>query len=136
MAILGQSDLNESDWIKEIPEKIPPGLIQYRYLMNPIRLSIMKLLYKNFSLTSVEIKNELSISWGDYANHINSLEKRYFVSIQTEFRDAAQCQVVYLEELGRREYATLIDLLQGFLENAKHDFESDKQQSSLFPEEK
>ncbi|MHA2031057.1 MAG: transcriptional regulator [Candidatus Kariarchaeaceae archaeon] len=131
IAVLGQSELDESEWKKEIPDKLPPGLIQYRYLMSPIRLSMMKLLYKNFSLTSIEIKNELSISWGDYANHINSLEKRKFVSIQTEFREAVPRQIVYLEELGRQEYEALIELLEKFLETAKHEFESSDQQ--LYP---
>jgi DNA-binding MarR family transcriptional regulator len=126
MAVLGQSNLDDSDLQNEVIDDIPSELLHYRYLMHPIRLSIMKLLYKNFSLTSVDIRNQLKISWGEYNNHITSSVKNKFVSIHTEFHDANQRQVVYLEELGRKEYDQLVELLDDFLQTAKHDFESDK----------
>lgn len=133
MAVLGQSELNDADLQNEVIDDIPSELLHYRYLMHPIRLSIMKLLYKNFSLTSIEIRNRLKISWGEYNNHVSSLEKNKFISIHTEFLDANQRQVVYLEELGRKEYDQLVELLDDFLSNAKHDFENTKHQSSLYP---
>jgi DNA-binding MarR family transcriptional regulator len=137
VAVLGQSKPTDTDWEKQVPKKYRSGLIQYRYLMHPIRLSIMKLLYKNFTLTSQEIKKQLDLSWGDYSNHINSLAKKQFVAIQTEFHDTDQRQVVYLEELGRQEYKALIDLLKEFLKNAEHEnAEHDLEFSDLlYPED-
>ena len=96
-------------------ELIPSELLTHRYLMHPIRLSIMKLLNKEDKMKSLEIKKILDISWGDYSNHIRSLQEKGFVELVDEFNeDGHVTQSVYIKELGRKEYLDLFRLLQQF----------------------
>jgi len=94
----------------------------------------MKFLYKNFIASSVDIKNELNISWGEYTSHIAALEKKGFISTETNFVNGVKANVVYLEEIGRKEFEALIGLLQEFLIDVKGDFfEKGASGSSLYP---
>ncbi|MCE7735681.1 MAG: hypothetical protein GPJ54_12435 [Candidatus Heimdallarchaeota archaeon] len=133
MAVLGQSKFNEKDLSEKLNKDIPSEIKKYRFLMHPMRLSIMKQLYKNFTLTSVEIKNEVDMSWGEYASHINSLEKHGFISLHNDFQDGMRVSIVYLEEAGRVEYEALVQLLKNFLEDATHDFFDSKTSNDLYP---
>jgi len=91
-------------------------------------------MYKNFIASSVDIKNELNISWGEYTSHITALEKKGFLSTETNFVNGVKANVVYLEEMGRKEFETLINLLQEFLVDVKSDFfEKGALGPSLYP---
>jgi DNA-binding MarR family transcriptional regulator len=133
LAVLGQSKYNEKDLSNKLQKDVPNEIKQYRFLMHPVRLSIMKALYKNFNLTSVELKNQVDMSWGEYGSHINALESRGFISLHNDFQDGIRVSLVMLEEVGRVEYEALVQLLKGFLEDATYDYFDEKPTEDLYP---
>lgn len=107
----------DDKYIKELQNNIPQDLIKYRYLMHPTRLIIIKLLYSEFSLSSIEIKRTLNIPWGDYTTHTKSLEKKGYVEIKEQFsEDASVKQVLQLTKQGRSDYETILELLGDLIE--------------------
>lgn len=131
LAILGQKSQDGQPPFEKTLGEIPSKLIEYKFLMQPVRLSIMNLLHKHFTLTSVQIKDELRISWGNYSSHISALEKKGFLSTYYDFLDGSKVQMVVLEEVGRKEYESLTELLQEFLMNQQG---SDLSSVDLYPE--
>lgn len=100
---------------KYLPDDIPQELIKYRYLMHPIRLTIMKLLNYENKMISSTIRSRLGTSWGEYRTHLKSLEEKGYIMINDDFNEEGSVvQVVYIEEVGRLEYQTLFHLLQEF----------------------
>lgn len=134
LAALARPSSSKPDTVDE--RQIPHELKEYRYLMHPVRLSIMKLLYKNYNLTSTDIKHQLNISWGEYSSHISSLVKHGFISTKDGFHNGIKVNIVLLEEMGRKEYESLFELLKEFLEDDGPDYY--KQQielDDLYPKE-
>lgn len=75
----------------------------------------MKLLDGQQSMRSAEIKHVLDISWGDFSNHIKSLQEKGFVELVDEFNeDGHISQTVYILEDGRKEFHDLFKLLKQF----------------------
>ena len=106
----------DDSYRSKFKEIIPQEILTYRYLMHPIRLTIMKILYSEDRAKAVDIKHILDISWGEYSNHIKSLEQKGYLEIMNEFNDEGNViQVVYLLEFGRKQYGQLIELLQQFV---------------------
>ena len=102
-----------NDRYKEI---LPQELMAYRYLMHPIRLTIMKVLNTENQMRSVDIKHLLDISWGEYSTHIKSLEQNGYIETQNEFSENGNIiQVIYILEFGRKQYQLLFTLLQQFV---------------------
>lgn len=133
LAVLGQSQYDENKVKNRLKKDIPTGLKEYRFLMHPVRLLIVRTLYKNFSMISTDIKEVIDVSWSEYTSHINALEKNGLVSANTEFHEnGLKVNIVYLEEQGRMEYENLITLLQTFLKGAKIDF-FEEETDALYP---
>ena len=111
-ATKGQSYYSE-DKFKEL---LPQEILAYRYLLHPIRMTTLKILYSENRMRSVHIKNILDASWGEFGNHIRSLEKNEYIEIQSEFNeDGNVMQVVYITEFGRKQFEQLFTLLQQFV---------------------
>ena len=103
---------------EEFQKLIPQELLEYRYLMQPTRLTIMKLLTSQTKMRSTEIKHLLSISWSELSNHLKSLEEKGFVEMVDEFNeDGHVVQTVYIKPEGRKEFLELFTLLQQFVSN-------------------
>lgn len=114
--LFNQSQIDEKSE-KEIRQAIPQEIINYRYLLHPIRLTIMKLLYNEYQIPSTDIKKALGISWGDFANHSKSLREKGYIEVKDVFNESGiKFQMVYLHEHGREEFEILLGLLQQFLE--------------------
>ena len=97
-------------------EFIPQEILTYRYLMHPLRLTIMKLLNSVDSMRSIDIKTALNISWNEYSNHMKSLEQKGYLEVQNEFNDdGTLIQVGYITEFGRKQFQLLFGLLQQFV---------------------
>ncbi|MHA2172436.1 MAG: winged helix-turn-helix domain-containing protein [Candidatus Kariarchaeaceae archaeon] len=96
--------------------QIPQEFLTCRYLMHPVRLAILKLLAGEDKMRSVEIKHILDISWGEYGNHIKSLEEKGYVELVDEFNeDGHVSQTAYIMEAGRTEFLELLELLKKFV---------------------
>lgn len=126
---LGTKD--DIEFVKK--SSIPTQLMDYRYLMHPVRLSIMKLLSEEGNLTSVEVKHSLEISWGEYYSHINSLKKKEYIRVQDEFVNNTKRQVLYIEPIGLKRYGELKDLLEQFLKNSSSENIHDIYDPELYP---
>lgn len=111
--------LNQSS--KEIDENtIQPeaqDIFKYKFLLHPVRLSIMKLLYENIQMTSLEIKEKLGISWNDVGNHITALKEKGYISTDHQFQEGSRKQVVSIEPFGTQEFKVLTELLHLFLDS-------------------
>jgi DNA-binding transcriptional ArsR family regulator len=84
--------------------------------MHPVRLAILKLLAGEDKMRSVEIKHILDISWGEYGNHLKSLEEKGYVELVDEFNeDGHVSQTAYIMEAGRTEFLELLELLKKFV---------------------
>ena len=89
--------------------------LNLKYLLNPVRMGILKLLYKNVELSSVEIKEGLNISWNEYTNHSLSLKKSGYVRIEDGFIDGSIRQFLFIEPKGIEEFKGLIEYLHSFI---------------------
>ncbi len=99
----------------EFQASIPNELLSHRYLMHPIRITIMKLLSSNDYLPSFEIRQILGITWGEYNTHLKSLESKGFIEIRNTFSEKAELIItLFVTTKGQYEYQELLDLLVKF----------------------
>lgn len=116
--LVGQSKIGDKEIEKEVKGVIPHDIMNYKFLFHPVRLSIIKLLYENLELTSMELKDILRISWNDYYTYAYSLGKKGYIKIEDQFVDGNKRQVLSIENKGIEEYKVLIDLMHLFLDNS------------------
>ena len=83
--------------------------------MNPVRLGVIGLLFKYSDYQQSEIRKALDISWGQFAAHINSLEKEGYISISNQFIEGNSAKMLYLEEKGRIEFRELRIILKSIV---------------------
>ncbi|MHA2031444.1 MAG: transcriptional regulator [Candidatus Kariarchaeaceae archaeon] len=125
----------DEEIFKTTRDDLPSDMSKYKFLLNPVRLNIMKLLYDNYNLSSVQIKNNLNLSWSDYSHNILALEEREYVIVQTMFQYGTKRTMVYLGDKGKEYYENLIELLHEFLQKQDEDYiTSLSEDSDLYPE--
>ena len=105
----------EADNILET--NIPLEMFKYKFLMNPIRLAMVKMLSVHDNLTSVQIKNSLEISWDEYYTNIKALESKSYITLDDNFDKEIRRQYVHLEKEGRQDYINLMTFLQDFTDD-------------------
>ncbi|MHA2251175.1 MAG: transcriptional regulator [Candidatus Kariarchaeaceae archaeon] len=116
--IIGDALTDSSKIEGEVRQRLPVDILNFKFLLNPIRLTITKLLYENVTLSSIEIRDLLQISWGTYSTHFKALKKNGYISATDEFRDGSLVQVLTLQQKGISEFSELTDLLLQFLSHA------------------
>ena len=83
---------------KEIDEKIrkavPRVVWSFKFFLHPTRPALMKLLYENLDLTSIDLKDILELSWNEFYSHSYSLEKKGYIIIEDKFVDNPKLQVL------------------------------------------
>ncbi len=107
---------SDADQSVDQDEVIPLELKKYKFLLNPIRLSIIKLLYMYSSYPAFMIRDILQISWGKFSSHVNSLINKGYISVQEEFHEGSPTRVLYMEYLGSNTYLELQDVLKRLFE--------------------
>ncbi|MHA2253558.1 MAG: transcriptional regulator, partial [Candidatus Kariarchaeaceae archaeon] len=130
--IFGESLSDNREIRTELRNSVPQEIFNHKFLMNPVRLAITKLLYENTELTSTEIKETLQISWSHYSNHVKALKKQDYIHIRQEFRDESVKQILTLRPKGHEKYSALIDLLQQFLDQTDTDDIYHKKEKDTF----
>lgn len=108
---LDQSTDQQAEFTQEIPSQI----LEFKFLMNPVRLSICKVLKENVEIASRELRDTLGLSWGDFSTHITALKKRGFIHSYSKFEDGMEKQYMSLEPEGEKRFSELVDLLLNFL---------------------
>ncbi|MHA2252514.1 MAG: NosD domain-containing protein [Candidatus Kariarchaeaceae archaeon] len=91
---------------------VPPELYSFKFLLNPIRLAILKMLHEYDRYPSFMLRDALGLTWGNYSSNIDVLENKGYIQIKEEFIDGTARKVVYLEERGSMRYNELQQILQ------------------------
>lgn len=100
---------------EEIWGNVTPDLYKYRFIFNPVRLSIIKSLMKHSRMTTVELKNHLGLSWGVLNTHLEALRKKGYVEINPTINEEGIGTAVYLLPEVSREFNRVISLLKVFV---------------------
>ncbi|MHA2252042.1 MAG: transcriptional regulator [Candidatus Kariarchaeaceae archaeon] len=130
--VFGQALSDSKRFEVELKNKFPIDIFNYKFLMQPVRLAITKLLYENSELSSIEIKEILQITWGSYSTHTKALKKKEYILVREEFVDGSVKQILNLSPKGIDQYNSLTDLLQQFLRNADEEDIYLKKESDTF----
>lgn len=94
---------------------VPPELLSYSFLLNPIRLAIMKILNETYKYPSAELRKILDASWGKFTPHITALEKKGYITTEDEFLDDTPRKVLILLDAGRQKFTALETILKGIM---------------------
>ena len=126
LKILVQNDLEELEKLPEIEllaksaeegedsdlVELSKELVTHSFLLNPIRLAIMKILSESFKYPSAELREYLGVSWGKFTPHINQLLSKGYISTEDEFVESSPRKILILEETGRQHFDSLDILLK------------------------
>ena len=124
LKIIVSSDFNELE-SQEEPElkrdiaeddtdfiEVPKELVSHSFMLNPIRLAIMKTLSDSIKYPSADLRSKLGISWGKFTPHVNQLLKKGFIATEDEFIENSPRKILILEEPGRQQFDTLQGILK------------------------
>lgn len=100
--------------------EVPAEIYDFKFILHPIRLSILKLLNDYPRMTSIELKHNLKVSWNDLKNHLKILEERVYVVTGKQFVDGSVKKVVEITNLGIQEFITFKELIIKFLNETQH----------------
>ncbi|OLS27004.1 MAG: hypothetical protein HeimC2_13470 [Candidatus Heimdallarchaeota archaeon LC_2] len=101
--------------------RVPKEMFEYKFLMHPVRLAIMKILVEDNSITSRELKTQLGLTWGEVGHHLPNLKKNKLVEIEEHFVDGITMQTVIITQTGISQYESLVKILQEFLSSSDFD---------------
>ncbi|MHA2171482.1 MAG: transcriptional regulator [Candidatus Kariarchaeaceae archaeon] len=82
-------------------------LFRYSFLLNPIRLVIIRILYDNDQVTSSELRKIMNISWGKFTSHIDILIERGYINSSQHFINGSPKRVFFIEPIGRSAFLAL-----------------------------
>ncbi len=81
----------------------------------------MKILTENQVVTSIELKNKLDLSWGEFSHHLPNMKKHHLIQIDDKFIDGITKQVITVTLEGSKEYADLVKILHEFFSSSDYD---------------
>ncbi len=91
---------------------VPDQLLAYSFILNPIRLAILKILYDYNTYISSDMRKNLKVSWGSFSSHVKSLIDEGLIASNDEFVESKSLKVLYMEDKGRQSFTRLKSLLQ------------------------
>ncbi|MCE7736308.1 MAG: hypothetical protein GPJ54_15615 [Candidatus Heimdallarchaeota archaeon] len=87
-------------------------LMNYKFLLNPVKLSIVKILINHNQFASAELRSMLGISWGKFSTHVDSLIKEGLITSEKEFVDNKPRTLLFIEQKGRTYFQELKGVLK------------------------
>ena len=113
VALITKNNVNiDEDTIQSLPRE----LLNFKYLMHPIRMGILKLLAANDTLPSAEVRQILGITWGEYYTHLQSLETKGYIETSHTFNENTDLTVtLFITEYGRIEYEKFMKILKDYV---------------------
>ena len=87
-------------------------LMNYKFLLNPVKLSIIKILINHNQFASAELRSMLGISWGKFSTHVDSLIKEGLITSEKEFVDNKPRTLLFIEQKGRTYFQELRSVLK------------------------
>ncbi|MCH8908265.1 MAG: right-handed parallel beta-helix repeat-containing protein, partial [Candidatus Heimdallarchaeota archaeon] len=104
--------ISEDESEVETLEGVPPELLRFKYLLNPVRLGILKILFDYGQMAAYELRDLIGIPWGKFTPHIDSMADKGFVVMSSDFIDGKVRNVIFLEEQGRSQFMELQIILR------------------------
>jgi DNA-binding MarR family transcriptional regulator len=83
------------------------------------RLAIMSLLAASPQLSFTEMRETLSMTDGNLTTHVRTLHEAGYVAVTKSFQQGRQVTTYALTPLGRRAFATYIDLLEQIIQQTR-----------------
>ncbi|OLS26073.1 MAG: hypothetical protein HeimC2_16950, partial [Candidatus Heimdallarchaeota archaeon LC_2] len=99
---------------------IPKSLFKHKFLMHPVRLAMMKILTENQVVTSIELKNKLDLSWGEFSHHLTNMKKHHLIQIDDKFIDGITKQAITVTIVGNKQYVNLVKILHEFFSSSDY----------------
>ena len=87
-------------------------LMEYKFLLNPVKLSIVKILMNHEKFPSAKLRSMLGISWGKFSTHVDSLIKEGLIISEKEFVDNKPRTLLLVEQKGRVYFKELRNILK------------------------
>jgi hypothetical protein len=114
----GQKVIKDNDLQANLEDEIPQEIFDFKFLLQPVRLSIVKLMSSNISLTTAEIRERLGVTWKELNYQINILKKKGYIHLEKQFVDGNIKTVVRAEKLALSDYEDLKQILLQFLDES------------------
>lgn len=115
--VLGNKIVNQEDLTDELKKAIPEEIMEYKFLMNPVRISICKLLIDSMDLPTKNVKEALNVSWSNYSTHSKALKDQGLIETFSKFVDGIEVQFISITPEGERRYKELTGILHELLDN-------------------
>ncbi|OLS29027.1 MAG: hypothetical protein HeimC2_02220 [Candidatus Heimdallarchaeota archaeon LC_2] len=93
-------------------EETSQQLMKYKFLLNPVKLSIVKILINHNKFPSAQLRTMLGISWGKFSTHVDSLVKEGLILSEKEFIDNKPRTLLFIEQKGRLYFQELRNVLK------------------------
>ncbi len=106
---------------KDFMKQIPPDLFEYKFLLHPIRLAILKVMYDQVNLTTIQLKEILGLTWTEFNNIFKTMKRANLLFYHTKFVDDNVRIIVSLTNLGITQFRDLKRLLIDFLDDINTD---------------
>lgn len=116
--VIGKNFIQKEKIDPELAKEFPSEILDHKFLLHPVRLSICKLLSEYMSLTSNELRKKLGISWSDFSTHSKALKEKGLVHLEDKIIDGSFRQMISFEPLGLEKYENLIDILIEFIDKS------------------
>ena len=93
-------------------EETSKQLLDYKFLLNPVKLAIVKILMNHNQYPSAKLRTMLGISWGKFSTHVDSLVKEGLILSEKEFIDNKPRTLLFIEQKGRVYFQELRNVLK------------------------
>ncbi|MHA2254130.1 MAG: hypothetical protein ACXAD7_27530, partial [Candidatus Kariarchaeaceae archaeon] len=117
---LSQDVFKDKSIAEVFDSEVPKEIYEFKFLMNPIRLAMTKLLYENIKFTTSELKEQLGLSWNDLNNNLNAMKKKNHIHIEQHFVDGRVQQFVSLQPATITQFKFLKEMLVDFLTKSQN----------------
>ncbi|MCE7736946.1 MAG: helix-turn-helix transcriptional regulator [Candidatus Heimdallarchaeota archaeon] len=104
--IIGHSRVDDNENYVDPYSKITE-LQDFKFLLNPTRLAIIKILQDYSQITSSELRSILTVSWGVLRQNLQALEKNGYIQIDYKFIDEKAFNVISINSIAIQEYSKL-----------------------------
>ena len=91
---------------------ISDQLGNFKYLIHPVRITILRLLFYYTRITRSRLQKTLGINSGVFENHLSQLSKNGVIDIEKEFVDNRSRVAIYINSYGIDEYKKFKKVLE------------------------
>ena len=116
--MIGENFVQKEKIDPELAKEFPAEILDQKFLLHPVRMSICKLLSEYQNITSMELRGKLGVSWSDFSAHTKALKEKGFIHVEDRVIEDSFRQVISFEPLGLEKYEKLVDILIEFIDQS------------------